>query len=473
MPDTLLFWLVVGTLFGTIFLTAYLKYRLKKSEALFLAALHNTNEQWVARIEKLSLLARDGLDKTEDTLRQELNQQRERLYHAQIQNQHLQNDAMAQLKESILQSFTKLREDSQSRFSVMQENLNTKQVLALTQLQDLIRQGMNDLRQLVGEALLRHGTELGQRMDRLGHTLDERLLTISGQVEQRLDKGFEKTSETFVSILSRLAIIDEAQKRITELSSNVVSLQEILSDKRSRGAFGEIQLNSLIKNVMPEQHYEFQKTLSNGTRADCVLLLPEPTGNIVIDAKFPLERFLTFTDLSVADPERKVARAQFRQDIRKHIQDIASKYIIAGETGDGAIMFIPAEAVFAEIHAHFPDVVEEAQRLHVWMASPTTMMAILTTTQAVLKDAATRQQVHVIQAHLRQLAQEFSRFEKRMDNLARHIDAAHTDVEQVHTTAKKISHKFTKIEQVNLAVAHQEDEILLLEEAGVSEEPLV
>jgi DNA recombination protein RmuC len=270
------------------------------------------------------------------------------------------------------------------------------------------------------------------------------------QLEKRLHEGFERTTATFSDIVKRLALIDDAQKKLTELSSNVVSLQEILVDKRSRGAFGEIQLQNLIQNMLPPDNYAFQHTLSNGMRADCILFLPEPTGHVVIDSKFPLENFQIMTDFASDEALRKKASQTFRQDIKKHINDIASKYIISLETCEGAILFIPAEAVFAEIHAHFPDLVAFAQRVNVWLASPTTLMAILTTARAVLKDSATRQHIHVIQEHLRALAGDFSRFEIRMQNLSKHINQAQKDVQQVHTSAKKITNRFTQIDKCEI-----------------------
>ncbi len=280
--------------------------------------------------------------------------------------------------------------------------------------------------------------------------VQDQLKEISFHVEKRLSDGFDKTTATFTDIVKRLALIDDAQKKLTDLSSNVVSLQEILIDKRSRGAFGEVQLKNLVQNMLPKDNCAFQFTLSNGLRADCILFLPEPTGHIVIDSKFPLENFQIMTDYDASGSDRKKAQQIFKQDIKKHITDIASKYIIPGETSDGAVMFIPAEAVFAEIHGHFPDLVEFAHRANVWLASPTTLMAVLTTARAILKDFATKQHIHVIQEHLRYLAQDFERFELRMDNLAKHIDQAHRDVQQVHTSAKKITSRFVQIEKGEL-----------------------
>lgn len=310
---------------------------------------------------------------------------------------------------------------------------------------------LQNVRKQLLDALDRKSEDLEKRVNSLTQTTDERLKEISGQVEKRLSEGFEKTNQTFVDIQKRLALIDQAQKEITKLSTNVVSLQEVLSDKRSRGAFGEMQLNALIRNVMPTSSFSLQHTLSNGKIADCVLFLPDPTGTIAIDAKFPKESYDRMTDVTLGDADRREAERQFKTDIRKHVHDIAEKYILPGETADGAVMFIPAEAIFAEIHAHHTDLVEEAYRVHVWLVSPTTLMAILNTARAVLKDEETRKQIHTIQEHLRVLAQDFDRFQTRMDQLSRHIGQANDDVKLIHTSAKKISSRFGKIEKVELS----------------------
>jgi DNA recombination protein RmuC len=313
-----------------------------------------------------------------------------------------------------------------------------------------LREDVESVRVKVDESLEKNSRQLGERVKELIESNERRLGEISGKVEERLDKGFEKTTSVFADVLKRLALIDKAQEKIAELSGNVVSLQEVLSDKRSRGAFGEVQLSALISNMMPDNSYSLQHTFDNGVRADCVLFLPEPTGTICIDSKFPLESYQRMTDSTLGEADRKSAEQQFRQDIKKHIKDISSKYIIPGETSDGAVMFIPAEAVFAEIHGHYPELIEEAQRARVWLASPTTMMAVLSTSRAVLKDAATRQQVHIIQEHLIALSKDFDRFQVRMDKLATHIDQANRDVADVNKSAKKITSRFTKIEKVEL-----------------------
>jgi DNA recombination protein RmuC len=201
---------------------------------------------------------------------------------------------------------------------------------------------------------------------------------------------------------------------------------------------------------MPEASYQMQYTLSNGKVVDCVLFLPEPTGKVPIDSKFPLENYRRMTSPETPEEERKAAERNFARDVRTHVQDVASKYVLPGETAQAALLFIPAEAVFAEIHARYPELVEEAHRAHVMMTSPTTLWAVLTTAGAVLKDAATRKQVHIIQEHLTFLSRDFERFQERMDALARHIRQAHEDVDQVHTSARKISSRFGKIERLEL-----------------------
>ncbi len=371
-----------------------------------------------------------------------------------VQDQSVRVEAallgMAETREMLERRLGEDRERIEAALNRQRETLDKRQLQALRTMHRTLQAGMAEVRRQVNEALVHSADLVGKRVDGLTEVVDRRLLEIGGQVAQKLAEGFEKTNATFSDIIRRLAMIDQAQQKITELSANVVSLQEILADKRSRGAFGEIQLEALVRNVLPEQAFRFQHTLSNGNRADCVLLLPPPTGALVIDAKFPLEGYQRMTDREAAPTERKAAKRAFRQHIRKHIQDISGKYLLPGETSDGAIMFIPAEAVFAEIHAHYPELVEHAHRSRVWLASPSTLMAILTTARAALRDEATQRQAHVIREHLDRLGDDFTRFQQRMDNLARHIGQAHRDVESVNASARSISRHFTRIEQVDL-----------------------
>jgi DNA recombination protein RmuC len=330
------------------------------------------------------------------------------------------------------------------------ERFDKHQLDSLKTLQDTVNASLLSIQHHITLTLNQNSAQLTQQVRHLTQNTDQHLKDISGQVEKRLSEGFDKTTAIFSDVIKRLALIDQAQAKLTELSSSMVSLQEVLSDKRSRGAFGEVQLSHLIHNMLPDQHFALQYTLSNSCRVDAMLFLPEPSGHIAIDSKFPLERYRELQNTQLTSAERKVTEQQFRIDIRRHIDDIADKYIIPGETADGAVMFIPAEAVFAEIHAHYAEVIEYAYRRRVWVVSPTTLMAILTTASAVLKDDATRKQVHIIQEHLGKLGIDFARFQKRMDNLSRHITQAQQDVEDIHKSSRKITSRFSKIEKVEL-----------------------
>lgn len=289
--------------------------------------------------------------------------------------------------------------------------------------------------------------QLTASIESLTRTVNERLELLSGRVHERLEEGFRKTNETFASVMARLATIDEAQKKIEGLSTSVVSLKELLGDKKARGAFGEVQLEALVRNALPPDAFEFQATLSNGARVDCLLRLPEPTGRVAVDSKFPLENYHRMFAADVAEADRRQAQAAFRADVRKHVDDIAAKYIIADETSDGAVMFLPAEAVFAELHAHHAEVIAYAQAKRVWIVSPTTLMAVLNTARAVLKDVETRKQIHLIRDALGRLAKDFTLFDKRMEKLATHIRQAHDDVQEVAISSRKISGQFVRIER--------------------------
>src|SRR5712664_857125 len=292
---------------------------------------------------------------------------------------------------------------------------------------------------------------LTQQGDRLGRNLADSSERLSGKIDQRLEEGFKKTNDTFISVMQRLATIDEAQKKIESLTGSVVSLQELLGDKRSRGAFGEVQLEALVRNVLPPMAFELQYTLSNGMRVDCALRLPPPTGLVTVDSKFLLENYHRMFDREADQAERALAQKQFKADIRKHVDDIARKYIIAGETSDGAVMFVPAEAVFAEIHAYHPEVVEYANAKRVWIVSPTTLMAVLNTARAVLKDVETRRHIHIIKEELGKLGIDFQRFDERMKKLADHIRQAHQDAADVQVSSRKISQRFQQIEEAQIA----------------------
>lgn len=370
----------------------------------------------------------DGLNKLGDRLNASGNETSERLRTAVAQELTQTREAMQKLQVSQTESLAATREIILERMHVTLADQGKAE-------QILIQNTMGNATQL-----------LAQRIETLTKTVEERLDQISGKVSERLDEGFKKTNETFTNVMTHLTKIDEAQKKIDGLATNVVSLQELLGDKRSRGAFGEVQLEGLVRNLLPEAAFEFQYTFPNKTRADCVLKLPEPTGLVAVDSKFPLENY----EGMFAEGAERISQATFKSGVRKHIDDIASKYIIPGVTSDGAVMFIPAEAVFAEIHAHHRDLVEYAQVKRVWIVSPTTLMAVLNTARAVLKDTETRKQVHIIQDELSKLSKDFALFDGRMKKLADHIRQAHEDAEKVQVSSRKITSHFARIERVEL-----------------------
>ncbi|WP_109013924.1 DNA recombination protein RmuC [Novimethylophilus kurashikiensis] len=360
------------------------------------------------------------------------------------------SEATERLRTSVAQELQTTRDAMQSLQLAQTESLAATREQVLEKLHlTLAEQGKAE-QELIQTTMRNATLQLTASIEALAKTVDGRLEQIGGKVSERLDEGFKKTNETFVSVMARLATIDEAQKKIDGLTTNMVSLQELLGDKRSRGAFGEVQLEALVRNILPPTAYAMQHSFPNGSRVDCALFLPEPTGTVGVDSKFPLENYHRMYETGIAEADRLQAQRQFKADVKKHVDDIAAKYIINGHTSDGAVMFVPAEAVFAEIHAYHPDVVDYAQKQRVWIVSPTTLMAVLNTARAVLKDVETRKQVHIIKDELGKLGKEFERFDKRMQNLATHIRQAHDDVQEVHTTSQKISRRFAQIEKVEL-----------------------
>ena len=294
--------------------------------------------------------------------------------------------------------------------------------------------------------------------DSMNKRIEEQMDRINKKVEDRLNDGFKKTNETFTNIVERLTKIDEAQKNIEKLSGDVVSLQHLLSDKKARGTFGEVQLNHILSSIFGENNnkvYGTQVTLSNGKIVDALLYLPEEMGNLAVDSKFPLENYQRMVDRELTDRERELATRAFKQDMKKHIDAIATKYIIPTETSDQAVLFVPAEAVFAEINAYHQEIVDYAQRKRVWIASPTTLMSLLTTVQVLLRNVERDKYAKVIQEELIRLGAEFNRYQDRWDKLKRNIGTVSKSVDEIHTTSTKIGKRFQEISHVQL----EKDEI--------------
>ncbi|MCC6532541.1 MAG: DNA recombination protein RmuC [Burkholderiales bacterium] len=383
--------------------------------------------------DRLSGSLTDGSERLRAVVSSDLKHAREAMQVLQLSQQH----ELATFREAVLSRLADMSLAVQSRLS---EQGSADR--------DVMQRSLKDMAQELRVAMESLAERTNERMEQIRVSVDQRLEQIRGNVSERLDEGFRKTNETFTNVMTRLAVIDEAQKKIDGLTTNVVSLQELLGDKRARGAFGEVQLEALVRNCLPPNAWAMQATLSNGARVDCVLKLPEPTGAVAVDSKFPLENYHRMYTPGLSEAERLGAERMFKADLRKHVDDIGAKYIIPGETSEGAVMFVPAEAVFAEIHAYHRDVIDHALAKRVWIVSPTTLMAVLNTARAVLKDVETRRQVHVIKDALAKLAKDFARFDERMRKLADHIRQAHEDAQGVHVSSAKISQRFAQIESV-------------------------
>lgn len=298
----------------------------------------------------------------------------------------------------------------------------------------------------------RLSTTLTQDFKNMNEQIEKRLDMMNERVEERLNESLTKTNETFQNILKRLVVIDEAQKQIESLSTNIISLQDVLTDKKARGMFGEVQLHQLLVSVFGEKQeiYKEQYLFENGLRADAVVFAPEPAGLIAIDSKFPLDNYRRITDTTLEQAVRDAAEKQFRQDVKKHIDDIATKYIIAGTTAEQAILFIPAEAVFAYVQAYCQDVVDYANKKSVWLTSPTTLFATLTTLQVVMRNLEREKYAYVIQQEIVKLSEEFGRYQTRWNKLVSDIDKVGKDVKDISTTSTKIERRFQSIASVEI-----------------------
>ena len=275
--------------------------------------------------------------------------------------------------------------------------------------------------------------------------MEQRLAQVQQQLSENMHGSVRRTAQSLGDLQQRLATIDKAQENITKLSGDVLSLQDILSNKQTRGAFGEIQLHDIVIKALPQDSFTMQATLSNGRRADCIIHLPNPPGPIAIDSKFPLEAYEAMRRAS-AEADLAEAARHFRTALRKHIKDISEKYIIEGETADGALMFLPSEAVYAEIHANFPDLVRESFAARVWIVSPTTCMATLNTMRAILKDARMRAQAGSIRRELGLLYQDVDRLGTRVENLDRHFGQAAKDLSEIKISSEKAGRRARRLD---------------------------
>ncbi len=415
---------------------------------------------------------------------------RKRQYEEIIQ---LKEEVSKMLVEGLTVNNEMTAEDNKRRFSEMEKSIvlntrnnllqgitelnrelsvnNEKILLQFTNFGQSLGNTINENNQLISMNINKFKDEFKKNInddfENLNRKIENRLDMMNSKVEERLSKGFEETTKTFGNVLERLSKIDEAQKKIEDLSANVVSLQDVLTDKKSRGIFGEVQLYQILTSVFGEKNdkiYQTQYRLSNGTVADSIIFTPEPLGNIAIDSKFPLENYRRIYDSGLTAEEKIQARKEFVNDMKRHVDAISVKYIIRNETSDQAILFLPAEAIFAEINAYHTDIIDYAYKKNVRIASPTTLISILTIIQVVMKNIERDKYAHVIQEELGKLQQEFSRYEERWGRLKKDIEKITTDVKEITTTSNKISKRFNEISNVNVGIIMDNDSITSISE---------
>ena len=317
----------------------------------------------------------------------------------------------------------------------------------------------NDITKSLGDFKYDFSKDIEKDFKETNAVIEKRLLYLNEKVNERLDSNFEKTNKTFTSILERISKIDEAQKKIDSLSSDIISLQSVLTDKKTRGIFGEVNLKYLLNSVfgVNDRIYQMQYQLSNHMIADAVVFAPSPLGTIVIDSKFPLENYQIMTDKSNDKMTRELATKSFKADVKKHIDAIKNKYIIEGETASEAILFLPAEAIFAEINAYHPDLIDYSYKSRVWIASPTTLMSTLTIINMILKNLERDKYAKIIHQELNKLGVEFARYKERWDKLSKSLNTVSKEAEEIHTTTDKISKRFASISNVNLEIEDQDE----------------
>ena len=361
-------------------------------------------------------------------------------------------------KNNLLQGITELNKELSGN--------NEKILLQFTNLGQSLGNNMNENNQLISNNINKFKDEFKKNInddfESLNKKIENRLDMMNTKVEERLSKGFEETTKTFGNVLERLSKIDEAQKKIEALSVDVVSLQDVLTDKKSRGIFGEVQLYQILTSVFGDKNdkiYKTQYKLSNGTMVDSIIFTPEPMGNIAIDSKFPLENYRRLYEKDVTEDKRIAYRKEFVSDMKKHIDAISEKYIIKNETSDQAILFLPAEAIFAEINAYHTDIIDYSYKKNVRIASPTTLISVLTMIQMVMKNIERDKYAHVIQEELGKLQQDFDRYEKRWSILEKDINKITKDVKDITTTSTKISKRFNEISNVNMSIKIDDENI--------------
>lgn len=295
--------------------------------------------------------------------------------------------------------------------------------------------------------------QLTRRLIEQERALNEQLGKVGQKLAETVETSSTRNNASLTELKERLAVIDAAQKNIAELSSQVIGLQDILADTKARGSFGEMLMQEVVRDLLPASLYDFEVTLTNRTRVDCLLRLPGPLGPVGIDSKFPVQAYKAVNEAG-ADAAVEAARRLFATEVKKQVKDVATKYILPGETVDAAFMFVPSEAIFAELHAHHLDIVREAQRARVYIVSPTTLWAVLNTVRAVMKDVQMREQAHVIQAEVLKMLKDVGRLTDRVGSLEKHFEQARDDIGQIRISADKVSNRGEKITGIRI----EEDE---------------
>ena len=441
---------VVGTI---IFLN---KKNIENEEKMLLNQINENNQQNFEEnkkkfdeIEKtISLNAKNNLLEGINNLQNKLSENNEKLLLRFNQLGQNLSGTMNDNNQLLSKNYT---ENSQLLTSSMNNNIQKLSVRLNennTALTGVMTENNQNLTKNINEFKDGLTKNINENFEKLSQKIENRLDAMNMKVEERLSKGFEETTKTFGNVLERLSKIDEAQKKIEALSSNVVSLQDILTDKKSRGIFGEIQLYQILSSVFGEKNdklYQRQYKLSNGTIVDSIIFTPEPLGNIAVDSKFPLENYRKMYNNDLSQIEIENARKDFVTDLKKHIDAISSKYIIKNETSEQAILFLPAEAIFAEINAYHTDIIEYAYKKNVRIASPTTLISVLTVIQVMMTNLERDKYANIIQQELEKLNVEFTRYRTRWDNLQKDIEKVSKDIKEINTTSNKISKRFTEI----------------------------
>jgi len=314
----------------------------------------------------------------------------------------------------------------------------------------------------IGEFKINFSKDLREDFERLDNKIEYKLNLISERVNNQLNENFEKSNKTFMNVLERLNKIDEAQKKIDGLNSEIVSLQSVLTDKKTRGTFGEVNLEYILNNAFGSSNsgiYSIQHKMSNGYIADCLLYAPSPLGTIAIDSKFPLEDYQKMVDKNRTKEERIMFEKQFVLDVKKHINDISEKYIIPGETSNEAIMFLPAEAIFAEINAYHPELINYAYNKKVWITGPTTLISTLSIISMILKNMERDKYAQVIHEELDKLGVEFGRYKDRWDKLSRSVKSVNQSLDELHTKTEKITKRFQSIKNAEIDKLKHDDNL--------------